>query len=69
MGAYAAAARRRVHLTTVLPRPPSGHRQGRRQARNARILQIDDAALKPVDAPSAWSSPCRGYPFGMVLSA
>ena len=25
---------------TVLPRPPSGHRSGRRQARHARILQI-----------------------------
>ena len=38
-GAYAGAARRRVHLATVLPRPPSGHRPGRRQARHARILQ------------------------------
>ena len=37
MGAYAGAARRRVHRATVLPRPPSGHRPGRRQAR---ILQI-----------------------------
>ena len=32
MGAYAGAARRRVHLATVLLRPPSGHRPGRRQA-------------------------------------
>ena len=40
MGAYAGAARRRVHLTSVLLRPPSGHRPGRRQARHARILQI-----------------------------
>ena len=39
-GAYAGAARRRVHLVTVLLRPPSGHRSGRRQARHARILQI-----------------------------
>ena len=31
---------RRVHLATVRPRPPSGHRPGRRQARHARILQI-----------------------------
>ena len=33
MGAYAGAARRRVHLATplVLPRPPSGHHPGRRQ--------------------------------------
>ena len=28
MGAYAGAARRRVHLATVLPRLPSGHRPG-----------------------------------------
>ena len=40
MGAYAGAARRRVHIAMVLPRPPSGHRPGRRQARHARILQI-----------------------------
>ena len=40
MGAYAGAARRRVHLAPVLLRPPSGHRPGRRQARHARIPQI-----------------------------
>ena len=40
MGAYAGAARRRVHLVTVLPRPPSGHRPGRRQARHAHIIQL-----------------------------
>ena len=40
MGAYAGAARRRVHLATVLLCPPSGHRPGRRQARHARIRQI-----------------------------
>ena len=28
MGAYAGAARRRVHLATVLLRPPSAHRPG-----------------------------------------
>ena len=39
-GAYAGAARRRVHLVTVLLRPPSGHRPGRCQARHARIPQI-----------------------------
>ena len=38
-GHYAEAARSRVHLATVLLRPPSGHRPGRRQARHARILQ------------------------------
>ena len=57
MGAYAGAARRRVHLATVLPRPPSGHRPGRRQARHARILQIglrlaiaqaDDRPVMPI---------------------
>ena len=35
MAAYAGAARRRVHLVTVLLRPLSGHRPGRRQARHA----------------------------------
>ena len=39
VGAYAGAARRRV-LATVLLRPPSGHRPGRRQARHAHIVQI-----------------------------
>ena len=52
MRPYAGAARRRVHLATVL-RPPSGHRPGLRQAREARFLQIGppDANMKPVDAP------------------
>ena len=40
MGSYAGAAHRRVHLATVLLRPQSGHRPGRRQARHAHILQI-----------------------------
>ena len=39
MGAYAGAARRRVHIATVFLRPPSGHRPGRRQAHHAHILQ------------------------------
>ena len=39
-GAYAETARRRDRLATVLLRPPSGHRPGRRQARHARILLI-----------------------------
>ena len=40
MGAYAGTARRRVHVATVLLRPPSGHRPGKRQARHVRFLQI-----------------------------
>ena len=40
MGAYNGAARRRVHLVTVLFQPPPGHRPVKRQARHARILQI-----------------------------
>ena len=40
MGAYAGAARRRVHFATVLLRHPSDHRPDRRQARHAHILQI-----------------------------
>ena len=35
--AYAGAARRRIHLATVLPRPPSGHRPDGRRARQADI--------------------------------
>ena len=37
MGAYAGAARPRVHLATVLLRHTSGHRPGRRQTRYTRI--------------------------------
>ena len=33
LGKVWGAARRRVHRATVLLRPPSGHRPGRRQAR------------------------------------
>ena len=40
MKTYAGAARRRVHLVTVLLRPPSGHRPDRRQARHVHIHQI-----------------------------
>ena len=40
MAAYTGAVRCRVHLATVLPRPPSGHRPGRHLARHARILQV-----------------------------
>ena len=36
MGAYAGAARRRVHLEPVLLRPPFGYRPGRRHAAHAR---------------------------------
>ena len=39
-GGIRRTARRRVHLATILLRPPSGHRPGRRQARHACILQI-----------------------------
>ena len=40
MGAYAGAARRRVHLVILFIRPPSGYRPGRRRARHAHIPQI-----------------------------
>ena len=40
MRVYAGGARRRDDHATVLLRPPSGHRPGRRQARHARIHQI-----------------------------
>ena len=54
-----ASTSRRYYCTTVL-RPASGHRPGRCQARHAPILQIElhlTRPFKPVDAPSAWSSP------------
>ena len=54
MGAYGGAARRRVHLATVLLRPPSGHRPGRRQTRHARILQIELHLTQPWNV---WSAP------------
>ena len=68
MGTYAGAARRRIQLVTVLLRPPSGHRPGRRQARHARILQIGlrltiaQADARPVMSissreASVWPSP------------
>ena len=57
MGTYAGAARRRIHLATVLLRPPSGHRPGRRHASHASDTTQPDATMKHVDAPSAWSIP------------
>ena len=42
----------RRYLATVLLRPPSCHRPGRRQARHARILQIRLHLMQP---RSAWS--------------
>ena len=41
-GAWAGAARRRVHLATVLLPLPYGHRPGRRQARLGEFLQALD---------------------------
>ena len=57
MGAYAVAARRRIHVAPVLLRPPSGHRPGRRQARHARILQI---GLHPTQPRSVRAPPWHG---------
>ena len=50
MGAYAGAARRRVHLATVLPQPPSGHRPGRRQAWAMKkdLKRLKKTILEPV---------------------
>ena len=61
MGTYAGAARRRVHLATVLLGPPPGHRPDRRQARHARILQIGlRLAIAQTDARSAMRVSLRG---------
>ena len=65
MGAYAKAARRRVHLATVLLRPPSGHRPGRRQARHARIFHI---GLRLVIA-RADAGPCRAASTGFMVAS
>ena len=63
MGAYAGAARRRVHLVTVLLRPPSGHRPGRRQARHVHIFQIGlRLAIAQADARPAMPISFR-YPY------
>ena len=60
MGAYAGAARRRVHLVTVLLRPPSGHRPGRRQARHVYILQTGlRLAIAQADARPVMPIPFR----------
>ena len=61
MGAYAGAARHRVHLATVLLRPPSGHRPGRRQARHAHILQIGLHLTQPW---SVWAPLGMDQPLG-----
>ena len=59
-GIYAGAARRRVHLATVLLRPPSGHRPGRRQARHTPILQIGlRLAIAQADARPAMPASFR----------
>ena len=57
MGTYAGAARRRVHLTTVQLRPPSGHRPGRRESRHARIPQIGLHLTQP---KSLWTPARHG---------
>ena len=60
VGAYVRAARRRVHLATVLLRPPSGHRPGRRQpppspCPHPSDRTLPDATMKRVGAPSTWT--------------
>ena len=68
VGTYAGAARRRVHLATVLLRPPSGHCSGTRQVRHVHILHIGlRLAIAQTDArpamtisfrqASVWPSP------------
>ena len=58
MGAYAAAARRRILLATVHPRPPGRHSPNRRKARHAHTPQIGLHLSQPQNGrPPAWSSP------------
>ena len=55
--AYAGAARRRIHLATLLHRAAFGHRSGRRRARRVHILPIGLRLTQPqTDGFSAWSS-------------
>ena len=63
VGAYAGAARRRIHLVTVLFRPPSGHRPDRRQTRHDRILQIG-LRLAIIQADATCSYPLHRHPPG-----
>ena len=53
-GGIRQSRRRRVNLPTVLFRPPSGHRPGRRQVCHARILQI---GLHTTQSWSVWAPP------------
>ena len=53
VGANVGEALRRVHLATKLLRSQSDHRQGRRQARHARILQIVLHLTQPRSTRSA----------------
>ena len=75
MGAYAGAARRRVHRATVLLRPPSDHRPGKRQARHAHIPQ---KGLNLTQTLNLWTCPrygpttrisTRKHPNGGILDA
>ena len=56
MGVYAGAARRRVHLATVLLRPSTRQTPGR-SCPYPSDGTPPDATMKRVGAPSAWSSP------------
>ena len=58
MGAYAETARRRIHLATVLFRPTSGHRPGRRQRRHTETSDGTTSAATTTHAagPSTWTS-------------
>ena len=47
MGAYAGVARLRVHIATVLPPPPSGHRPGRCRADDDDPLLIFTSEMDP----------------------
>ena len=55
MGTYAGAARRRVHLATVLLRLPSGHRPGT-PCPHPSDRTPPYATTKHVGASSAWTS-------------
>ena len=55
-GGYAGEARRRVHLASILVRPPSGHRWTEADIYTSNRLP-PDATKKPTGSISAWSSP------------
>ena len=63
VGTYSGAARRRVHLATVLPRPLSDHRPGRRQARHAHFYWYFTRSKDVIQFDESLLSSCYSLPY------